>query len=116
MPRQYRRKPRRPGPKLLGLDLGERRIGVAVSDDTGVIASPVRIIDLKRATLEDVANLAGEFKVDGINDGLPKGMSGDEGFQARETRAMAADFEAFVSVAIIFWDERLSSYIADQAL
>ncbi|MEX1158093.1 MAG: Holliday junction resolvase RuvX [Thermomicrobiales bacterium] len=116
MPRQYRRKPRRPGPKLLGLDLGERRIGVAVSDDTGVIASPVRIIDLKRATLEDVANLAGEFKVDGIIVGLPKGMSGDEGFQARETRAMAAEIEAFVSVPIIFWDERLSSYIADQAL
>lgn len=116
MPREYRRKPRRPGPKLLGLDLGERRIGVAVSDDTGTIASPERIIDLRRATLEDVAGLADEFKVDGIVVGLPKGMSGDEGFQARETRAMAAEIEALVSVPIIFWDERLSSYIADQAL
>ena len=58
MPREYRRKPRRPGPKLLGLDLGERRIGVAISDDTGIIATPVQIIDLHRATLEDVARIA----------------------------------------------------------
>ena len=116
MPREYRRKPRRPGPKLLGLDLGERRIGVAVSDDTGVIASPERIIDLRRATLEDVARLAAEFNVDGIIVGLPKGMRGDEGFQARSTRAMAAEIEALVDVPVIFWDERLSSSIADRAL
>ena len=76
MPREYRRKPRRPGPKLLGLDLGERRIGVAVSDDTGIIASPERIIDMRRATLEDIANLVDEFKVDGIVVGLPTGMRG----------------------------------------
>jgi putative Holliday junction resolvase len=116
MPREYRRKPRRPGPKLLGLDLGERRIGVAVSDDTGIIASPERIIDLRRASIADVAGLAAEFNVDGIVVGLPKGMSGDEGYQARETRAMAAEIEALVDVPIIFWDERLSSQIADEAL
>ena len=116
MPREYRRKPRRPGPKLLGLDLGERRIGVAVSDDTGIIASPERIIDLKYATLSNVADLAAEYQVDGIVVGLPKGMRGDEGHQAREVRAMAAEIEAQVSVPVIFWDERLSSFIADQAL
>lgn len=116
MPREYRRKPRRPGPKLLGLDLGERRIGVAVSDDTGVIASPERIIDLRRATLDDVVRIATEYRVDGIVVGLPKGMSGGEGYQARETRAMAAEIEALVDVPVIFWDERLSSSIADLAL
>ncbi|MGH9176534.1 MAG: Holliday junction resolvase RuvX [Vicinamibacterales bacterium] len=116
MPRPYQRKPRRPGPKLLGLDLGERRIGVAVSDDTGVIASPERIIDLRRATLGDVARLADEFHVDGIIVGMPKNLRGEEGHQARETRAMAAEIEALVSVPVIFWDERLSSQIADQAL
>lgn len=116
MPREYRRKPRRPGPKLIGLDLGHRRIGVAVSDDTGTIASPERILDLQLATLEDVANLVGEFRADGIVVGLPKGMNGDEGFQARETREMALEIEALVDVPVIFWDERLSSFIADQAL
>jgi len=116
MPREYRRKPRRPGPKLLGLDLGERRIGVAVSDDTGVIASPDRIIDLRRSSLADVAGLALQHGVDGIVVGLPKSMTGEEGYQARETRAMAAEIEALVDVPIIFWDERLSSSIADRAL
>lgn len=116
MPREYRRKPRRPGPKLLGLDLGERRIGVAVSDDTGIIASPEQIIDLRRGSLVDVANLALQHRVDGIIVGLPKSMRGEEGYQARETRAMAAEIEALVDVPVIFWDERLSSSIADRAL
>jgi putative holliday junction resolvase len=116
MPREYRRKPHRPGPKLLGLDLGERRIGVAVSDDLGIIASPFRIIDLKRQSLADVAALASDMKVDGIVVGLPRGMSGEEGHQARETRAMAAEIEAIVEVPIIFWDERLTSAIADRVL
>jgi putative Holliday junction resolvase len=116
MPREYRRKPRRPGPKLLGLDLGERRVGVAVSDDTGVIASPEQIIDLQRGSLAEVATIAAQHRVDGIVVGLPKSMRGEEGHQARETRAMAAEIEALVDVPIIFWDERLSSSIADRAL
>jgi putative Holliday junction resolvase len=101
---------------LLGLDLGERRVGVAVSDDTGVIASPDRIVDLGRFTLADVAALAAELAVDGIVVGLPKGMRGDEGHQAREVRAMAADIGRHVALPIVFWDERLTSAIADRAL
>lgn len=116
MPREYRRKPRRPGPKLLGLDLGERRIGIAVSDDTGIIASPMRIIDLKHASLADVAAVAIDLGVAGIVVGLPVGMHGSEGHQAREARAMAAELEAMLSIPIMFWDERLTSAIADRAL
>jgi putative Holliday junction resolvase len=116
MPREYRRKPRRPGPKLLGLDLGERRIGVAVSDDTGIIASPLRIIDLKVDTLDSIAVLARDLAVDGIVVGLPKGLRGDEGFQARQTREMAADIERRTNVPLLFWDERLTSAIADRVL
>lgn len=116
MPRPYRPKPRRPGPKLLGLDLGERRIGVAVSDDTGIIASPLRIVDLRHAPLTAVADLARELGVSGIVVGLPKGMRGDEGYQAREVRAMAAELEQLVELPIIFWDERLTTAIADRVL
>jgi putative holliday junction resolvase len=116
MPREYRPKPRRPGRKLLGLDLGERRIGIAVSDDTGIIASPLRIIDLRRGQIDDVAKVVSELNVAGIVVGLPKGMRGDEGFQARETRALAAKLEHLVNVPLIFWDERLTSAIADRVL
>jgi putative Holliday junction resolvase len=116
VPKPYRPKPRRPGRKLLGLDLGERRVGVAVSDDTGVIASPLRIIDLRRGSLTDIADLASELRVDGIVVGLPRGMRGNEGFQAREVRSMAGELEAVVTVPVIFWDERLTTAIADRVL
>ncbi len=114
--RPYRPKPRRPGRKLVGLDLGERRIGVAISDDTGVIASPDRIIDLKHGALVDVAALVAEVGASGVVVGLPKGMRGDEGHQARAVRAQAAEIEQLVTVPVIFWDERLTSAIADRAL
>lgn len=116
MPKEYRPKPRRPGPRLLGLDLGERRIGVALSDELGIIASPLTIVDLKRGSLADVAQLASEHRVDGVVVGLPKGMRGDEGYQARETRAMAAELAPLLAVPILFWDERLTSAIADRVL
>jgi putative holliday junction resolvase len=116
MPKVYQPKPRRPGPRLLGLDLGERRVGVAVSDETGIIASPYQIVDLKYATMESVAVLATQLKVDGIVVGLPRTMRGDEGFQARATRTMAAELEALVNVPIVFWDELLTSAIADRVL
>lgn len=114
--RPYQPKPRRPGPKLVGLDLGERRIGVAVSDDTGVIASPDRIIDLKIGSLADVAALVAEVGAAGVVVGLPKGMRGDEGHQARAARDQAAELQELVDVPILFWDERLTSAIADRAL
>jgi putative Holliday junction resolvase len=76
----------------------------------------VRIVDLRRSTLEDVARIADELRVDGIVVGLPKGLAGGEGFQARAIRAMAAELESHVNVPVIFWDERMSSAIADQAL
>jgi putative Holliday junction resolvase len=114
--RPYRRKPRRPGAKLIGLDLGERRIGVAISDDTGVIASPDRIIDLRHGSLHDIAALVVDVNATGIVVGLPKGMLGDEGHQARAARDQAAELEQLVTTPIIFWDERLTSAIADRAL
>lgn len=106
----------RPGRKLLGLDLGERRVGVAISDDIGIFASPHETIDLRHATLQRVAELVEQHRIDGIVVGLPSTMGGEEGFQARETRAMAAEIEELVDVPIRFWDERLTSAIADQLM
>lgn len=114
--RQRRKLRERPGRKLLGLDLGERRVGVAVSDDLGSISFPIGAIDLRHQTLEDVAALAREQQVDGIVAGLPTTLSGTEGFQAREARAMAAELSEMVDLRIVFWDERLTSAIADRML
>ncbi len=111
-----RRRPKRPGRKLLGLDLGERRIGVAITDDTGILASPLTSIDLRHDDLERVAEIARERGVAGIIAGLPTSLSGDEGFQAKRAREMGDQIQAIVDVPLIYWDERLTSAIADQVL
>lgn len=111
-----RRKAGRPGPKLLALDLGERRIGIAISDDMGIIASPLETVDLRKSSIERVAELAANHNVHGIVAGLPKTMKGEEGYQAREARSMAKEIEEIVEVPVLLWDERLTSSIADQII
>ena len=108
------RKGRRPARKILGVDLGERWIGVAGTDDTGVLASPIMTIDLKRLPLSEVARLADERDVGGIVVGLPMTMSGREGFQAERARAQAAELKESTSLPVIFWDERLTTSMAEQ--
>lgn len=87
-----------------------------MSDDLGIMAFPVGIVDLRHDTLESVAALVGSHNADGIVAGLPRTMRGDEGFQAREARAMAETLAEMVSVRIVFWDERLTSFMADRVL
>lgn len=115
-PKPSRRERQRPGRKLLGLDLGERRIGIAVSDATGLVATPLETLDLRRSGLEDVARFVEMHQVEGVVVGLPTTLSGGEGFQAERARAMANQLEELISVPLVFWDERLTSAIADQIL
>lgn len=115
-PKPSRRERQRPGRKLLGLDLGERRIGVAVSDATGLVARPLETLDLRLTDLDAIARLIDHHQVDGVVVGLPTTLSGGEGFQAARARAMAQKLEELISVPLVFWDERLTSAIADQIL
>jgi putative Holliday junction resolvase len=110
----HRRRERRPGAKLLGLDLGERWIGVAITDDTGVLAAPLETLDLRRVGLDAVARIAAERGVAGIVVGLPRTLSGEEGFQARRAREQAAELASHTDLPIVFWDERLTTAMADQ--
>lgn len=109
-----RRSRRRPGRRLLGVDLGERWVGVAATDDTGVLASPVNTIDIRRVSLDTVIRLAVERDVAGIVVGLPKTMSGREGFQAKRARDQAETLQELTDLPVIFWDERLTTAMAEQ--
>lgn len=91
-------------------------MGVAVSDDLGMMAFPVGIVDLRHETLDAVAALASEHNADGIVAGLPTTLRGEEGYQAREARSMAEELAEKVSIRIVFWDERLTSYMADRVI
>ena len=108
------RRTRRPGRKLLGVDLGERWVGVAATDDTGVLASPVETVDLRRTTLAAVAELAAERAVAGIVVGLPRTMAGKEGFQAEQARSQAEALQQLTEIPMLFWDERLTTAMAER--
>jgi putative Holliday junction resolvase len=104
--------------RVLALDLGERRIGVAVGDPTGTVARPVTAI--VRASRQDdfeaIARLVDEHEVGCVVVGLPLSLDGTEGPQARQTRRYAERLAQALNVPIEFWDERYSSVRAEEIL
>lgn len=102
----------------MALDVGERRIGVAVSDETGVIATPVATVGRGGGDLDEIRRLVGAWEVDRLVVGLPTGLSGREGPQAALVRAYAARLGAHLGPEppLEFWDERLTTAIAERAL
>ena len=104
--------------RAMGLDVGERRIGVAIADELGTIASPLATVVRKPGDLAELRDLALERGVDLLVVGLPTGLSGREGPQAAVVRAFASDLQAIVGPAIdiAFWDERLTTALAERAL
>jgi putative holliday junction resolvase len=106
-------------PRYLGLDVGNRRIGVAVSDELGLTAQPVLTLvrrHNKREDLRSLARLARRFGVAGIVVGNPLHMSGESSPQAGRTQAFAAELGALTGLPIHLWDERLTSREAHQIL
>lgn len=103
---------------LLGLDLGTKTIGVAVSDTLRRIASPLRT--LRRSTFgTDAAVLiaiAAERGIGGVVLGLPRNMDGSEGPRCQSTRAFARNLAGRMPLPITFWDERLSTVAAERML
>jgi len=103
---------------LIGLDLGTKTIGVAISDGTQMIATPVETIARKKfkADAERLLTLITENKVVGIVLGLPKNMDGSEGPRAQSTRSFAKNLSGLTDAPIEFWDERLSTAAVERTL
>lgn len=101
--------------RVICLDVGEKRIGVAVSDPLGITAQPVTTIFTKgpRSDAEEVARLAAMYDTDRILLGLPLSLKGCEGYQASKVREFA---ERLSDLDVRFYDERLSSKSAERAL
>ncbi len=97
--------------RVLGLDIGSVRVGVAVSDPSGRIASPLTVLDA-RALAGDatpLVRLAEDYESECLVVGLPLTLSGDEGPQAAEVRTAAVRLAAAAGLPVEFADERLSS-------
>ncbi len=103
---------------LAGLDLGERTIGVAVSDGMRSVATPLETIRRKKFTADAEALLAilTARDIAGIVLGLPRNMDGTEGPRCQSTRAFARNLARRTKLPITFWDERLSTVAAEKAL
>jgi putative Holliday junction resolvase len=100
-----------PTGKLLGLDLGTRTIGIAVSDGMRYTATPLETIARTKFTADAarLLQLAAENAAVGFVLGLPLNMDGSEGPRAQSTRAFARNLAQKTELPIVFWDERLST-------
>jgi putative holliday junction resolvase len=107
-----------PQGRLLGLDLGSKTIGIAVSDVERRIATPLRTIERSKFTA-DATSLIGDIKRQeaiGLVLGLPLLLNGQSGPRAQATRAFARNFARLDSTPIVFWDERLSTAAMERSL
>ena len=98
--------------RVLALDYGSARIGCAVSDPTGTLATPIEAIE--PPDVARIADLVREREVERVVVGMPVSLSGDEGPQARVTREFCDQLRAAVEVEVATWDERFTTRMAAQ--
>ena len=105
--------------KVIGLDLGTKRIGVAVSDESGRIALPTATLSGDRPACEiiaDILNLADQHEAERIVIGMPTSLSGEAGPAAQKVAQFARALAAETSLQVITWDERLTTALAEKTM
>ena len=104
--------------RILGLDVGDRRVGVAVSDELGLTAQPVLTLVRKnrRQDLSSLRRLVRKYGCNQVVVGNPLYMSGDVSPQALKAQALAQDLQSDTGVQVTLWDERLSTTEAHRHL
>ena len=103
---------------IAGLDFGTKTIGVAVSDGLAKVATPLTTIRRKKFSADGAAlqQILAERQIAGLVLGLPRNMDGSEGPRCQSTRAFARNLTQLIDLPISFWDERLSTVMAEKAL
>src|SRR4051794_23921 len=104
--------------RILGVDYGSARIGVAVSDELGMLAHPLETIPAARTDVaaKRIATLAAEKDVECVVLGLPRHMNGAIGTAAAGVQAFAEKLRPLLACPVVLWDERLSTTAAHRAL
>ena len=105
--------------RALGLDLGERRVGVAVCDSAGTVATPVETLVRSgdaEADLRAIADQVREWQAEIVVVGLPLSLDGTEGPAATAARTEIDHLERLLSVPVVSYDERLTTVIAERSL
>jgi len=104
--------------RIIGIDYGERRIGVAVSDETGTWARPLTVIVRKnrKTDMEALKTVVNDQGAQKIVVGLPLRLDGTEGMQCEKVRRFAARLERCLERPVVFWDETLSTAEAEERM
>lgn len=104
--------------RYLALDVGDARIGVALSDETATLASGLATLERKgpRKDLRAVAELVRQHEVGEVVVGLPRSLDGSLGPQAKKVLAFMDDLRPVAKVPVVSWDERFTSVVAQRAL
>ena len=105
--------------RIMGLDYGDKTVGVAISDPLGITAQGKEIIrrerpDKLRRTCARIEELIQEYEVEKIVLGLPKNMDGSEGIRVEKTKAFQEMIERRTGLEVVLWDERLTTVAADR--
>ncbi|MGB2698653.1 MAG: Holliday junction resolvase RuvX [Candidatus Zixiibacteriota bacterium] len=97
--------------RTLGIDYGEKRIGLAISDPLGIIAQslPTLILSKNQDILSELKNLIGEYEISTMVLGLPKNMDGTLGEVGKKVMEFGKELSQKINIKVEFWDERLSS-------
>lgn len=102
--------------RIVGIDLGQARIGVAVSDELGMLAHPVETIPARGEAARRIAEIVREKNAERVVIGLPRHMNGSVGVGAAEALAFAEKLRGYVECEVVTWDERMTTMAANRAL
>ncbi|MDO5713712.1 MAG: Holliday junction resolvase RuvX [Tissierellia bacterium] len=104
--------------RILGLDIGDVRIGVAISDPMNLFAQPLKTIihKSKWEDVEEIRNIIEEYKINKVIIGLPKNMNNTIGSQGKKVQKFARALQHNYPIEVVFFDERLTSVSAERAL
>lgn len=101
--------------RFLGVDYGTYRIGLAISDGIGLIASPLDVVPRKRL-IEEIRRIDDEYGLEAVIVGLPTALGGHEGESATAAREMGEEVRSELGVDIVYVDERFTSRMAEKTL
>jgi putative holliday junction resolvase len=102
--------------RVLALDIGERRVGIAISDPAATIASPLEVLDATPRLDDRIAAIVDEYEVGLVVAGLPLTLGGEEGPQAERVRLVGERIAGRIGIPLVYHDERLSSAQANRAM
>ncbi|MGI5901337.1 MAG: Holliday junction resolvase RuvX [Desulfitobacteriia bacterium] len=102
--------------RIMGLDFGDKTIGVAISDPLLITAQGVKVIKRSPKDMEELENLIKDYQVEKIIIGYPRNMDGTLGERALKTRAFAEKLALEFKLPVELWDERLSTVGAERVL